>query len=289
MRKRTKLFHGKPNNNDFSEILSGVSKHDLYERKHCSTIPLMVVWMHFEKILPGILQGIDGENGGKAEICFEYPVSPKSGRGKASMTDVMIFSNKSVIAIEGKWTERNKKISTWLGKEARAGTNKWSVLNYWFESILGKNERGFHYEAKGHGELDYQMLHRTASSFLVAREKRLNPVVIYQIFWDQDLSDSKRGETGFTFTNKYFKSILDFKKALPVMNRIRFYLQLFEVTGLNSTIKNLRGESGHKENGGMYTAILNGDFDSFFLGYQIVEVGDKEFDFNNLETWTLKK
>ena len=48
-------------------------------------------------------------NLGEPKFCFEYPVPVNGGKGKASMTDLMILADNYAIAIEAKWTECKHK------------------------------------------------------------------------------------------------------------------------------------------------------------------------------------
>jgi len=106
-----------------------------------STVPLVQFWKKAqEEVIPFLVSKIriDVPN---PQLCFEYPVKPRGGKGKCSMTDLMILSQSNKIAIEAKYTEYVKAwgvtvetVAKWSEKTANK-PNKKNVANGWWETI----------------------------------------------------------------------------------------------------------------------------------------------------------
>ena len=125
----------------------------------------------------------------KAEFSFEYPVPAQGGRGKASMTDLMITTDKFAMAIEAKWTECKKKyeptIKKWIEEGKKSG-NRELVLRGWIDCINKFLPDGKHLDVDkvSSAQIPYQFLHRVASACYVATRKDVRPIVAYQLFYD---------------------------------------------------------------------------------------------------------
>ena len=142
-----------------------------------STIPLLVYWRDPQRILHLLRNelGIDDLDD-RADVRFEFATKVKRpGRGKASMTDVMVTSPSARIAIEAKWTEpRYLTVADWAG----TSRNKAHVRNHWL-ALIGRItpfRDGTSIDA-----LVYQMLHRTASACASQPQRA---IVLYQVFDD---------------------------------------------------------------------------------------------------------
>lgn len=125
-----------------------------------STVPLMAWWRDDaqEKLLPGT----DLSN---AIARFEYAVTARcascGGKGKSSMTDVMVQLDDQAIAIEAKYTEpKYESVNSWR-KKGKDPANRERVLKHWCHLI--ENLTGVSIEADL-GGLVYQTVHRAASA-----------------------------------------------------------------------------------------------------------------------------
>src|SRR5207244_3444061 len=68
-----------------------------------STAPLLAYWQDPQIRLTNLAAALSAPDLENAIQNFEYPV-PSSG-GKASFTDLMLTTNTTMVAIEGKWRE----------------------------------------------------------------------------------------------------------------------------------------------------------------------------------------
>lgn len=149
----------------------------------------------------------------KAEFSFEYPVPAQGGRGKASMTDLMITTDKFAMAIEAKWTECREKykptIEKWL-EEGKNSGNRELVLSGWIACINKFLPSGKHLDVGRVrcAQIPYQFLHRVASACYVATNKNVMPIVVYQLFYD----DGNNGTE-----NEMKKFAADLEKAYKVL------------------------------------------------------------------------
>ncbi len=171
------LFYGKPSDNDYESIIDMFSGSKINSVR-TSSLPLLAFWKNTEERLGELLKFlkiISKQN----LLCFEYPTS-SGGKGKSSMTDLMILSNNNKIAIEAKFTEVNEKHKTivdWLitgNKE-----NKKDVLSRWI-NIIAPFSKGISNEHLN--SIPYQFLHRTASA---CKDNSNKAYVVYQIFYDE--------------------------------------------------------------------------------------------------------
>lgn len=158
-----KLRYGPPveADDDFAGII-GRTK-DLHTITR-STVPLMAWWRDeaHEKLLPG-------EDLSNAIARFEYAVPAGcpscGGKGKASMTDVMVQLDDQAIAVEAKFMEpKYESINSWR-KKGKDPENRASVLKHWCHLI--ENFTGGSIDADVSG-LVYQTLHRAASACAAA-------------------------------------------------------------------------------------------------------------------------
>jgi hypothetical protein len=95
------------------------------------------------------------------EAFLEYPVSPPTGRGKASHTDLMLKSRTSALAIEAKWTEpMYESVERWLQRGTNQ-RNRLDVLDGWL--VLLQRHATKSLVRADFNDVVYQMLHRTAS------------------------------------------------------------------------------------------------------------------------------
>ncbi|MGE0400232.1 MAG: hypothetical protein AB7T06_26185 [Kofleriaceae bacterium] len=133
-----------------------------------STVPLLAWWRDHaqEKLLPGV-------DLSTAVARFEYAVPARcracgssAGRGKASMTDVMVLIDDQALAIEAKHTEpKYDTVDTWLRK-GKDRENRARVLGHWRHLIEGFTDAQV--DHANLGSVVYQTLHRTASACAAA-------------------------------------------------------------------------------------------------------------------------
>lgn len=204
---------GKPNKYDYDTLIDQFSGTKINSIK-TSSVPLVQFWKNPELRLGQLIQKIqiDLEN---PILCFEYPTQSK-GRGKSSMTDLMIISENNKIAIEAKYTEYLKKnIKTELIKEWRISKNKDNrntVLNHWTNLIKPFSNR---LEDNSIENIEYQFYHRTASACFESKKA----LVFYQLFYD---SSSKYD------LDKYINSIRTYINLINPNNNLEFYLWTVE-------------------------------------------------------------
>jgi hypothetical protein len=126
-------------------------------------------------------------------LCFEYPTSlppgKEYGRGKASMSDLMILMPKWRVAVEAKYTEYVKgknytpSVKKWLEKDNPE--NRQKVLAGWKHYIGDRMTN----DEKIINATPYQLLHRIASA---CADKKRSPCVIYHLFWDVDTEEQMK-------------------------------------------------------------------------------------------------
>jgi hypothetical protein len=113
---------------------------------------------------------------------FEHATPVGGGRGKASMTDLMLFGSTAVAAIEAKWNEPTyPKVVDWLSR-GRDRNNRARVLDYWLDSIKSFGNPAIDHRA--YDDVVYQAIHRTAAACIAARKHRCSATVGYLVFGD---------------------------------------------------------------------------------------------------------
>ena len=219
-------IYGNPNTaHSWKNVASIFAAHDSLNSAQTSSLPLVQFWRPSGEKSEGrrmreaaidLLErcfgkSYNGEEFQRAQLCFEYavPVHCKSGRGKASMTDLMILTKTHTIAVEAKWTECHEPYQTitdWFKDRLRNGAtqeNLVDVLNGWIKYIneyVGEEKLSEiavggrdniipdHYQT-----FPYQLLHRIASACAVARKpNKAKAVVIYQLFYNADTEEAMR-------------------------------------------------------------------------------------------------
>lgn len=130
-----------------------------------STIPLLAWWR--DNAQEKLLLGTDLSN---AIARFEYAVSARCasccGRGKPSMTDVMVLLDDQAIAIEAKYTEpKYESVDSWR-RRGKDPENRERVLRHWCHLI--ENFSAVRIDQAKVGGLVYQTLHRAASACAAA-------------------------------------------------------------------------------------------------------------------------
>lgn len=194
--------YGNPEKANTWEYAASIfAAHESVNSEKTSSLPLVQFWKpnvrfseNRDRCVDGFFKACKIEDiafdSEQAEFSFEYPVPAQRGRGKASMTDLMITTNKLAMAIEAKWTEcrENYKptIEKWL-KEGKNLKNRESVLSGWLDYINKFLPGGKHLDIGkiNCAKIPYQFLHRVASAcYVAALKKDVVPVVAYQLFYD---------------------------------------------------------------------------------------------------------
>ena len=200
-------YYGNPEKAGSWEYAASIfAAHESVKSKKTSSLPLVQFWKPnpsnggLSELAENFLEECGLPlNLRSSELCFEFPVPVNGGRGKASMTDLMILADNYAIAIEAKWTECKRKYETikeW--KESGDIDNHKKVLKGWIAYIdeylkyRGSNRRMKVAEALD--DVPYQLLHRVASACYAAKEEnKTNAVVAYHLFFDT----GKRGTESY--------------------------------------------------------------------------------------------
>lgn len=226
------LHYGKPSNNDFDTIIDMYSGSKINSVR-TSTFPLLAFWKDTKTRLNFLLEQINvtTEN---SFLCFEYPTS-SGAKGKSSMTDLMILTDSSRIAIEAKFTEVNENyqiIDEWL--KTGKNENKKNVLQKWIEMIEPFSNGILRDKLN---TIPYQFLHRTASA---CKDNSDSGYVVYQLFYD-DLTKKE---------SEKFKSILiNSKHIINPNNRLKILIWEIEVnqkitdTELNTAFQKIKSSN----------------------------------------------
>lgn len=212
-----------PNSYDFGIILDQFSSTKINSLR-TSSVPLVQFWKDTDKRLDDLFKKLDIQCINPT-LCFEYPTKPKEGKGKSSMTDLMILSNNFKIAIEAKFTEYKKNEVDLIDKWKHSGKNEENrkkVLNYW-SSLIKPFSEG--YDDVSLNQIDYQFYHRVASACYNSNDAA---IVVYQVFYDDETVEYLEG-----YTNK----LMDYIKILNPNKKLRFYTWKIEV---NQKIKNIK-------------------------------------------------
>lgn len=206
---KTELRFGKPNSYDYDSLIDQFSGTKINSIK-TSSVPLVQFWketeLRIQKMSNELELPLDN-----FQLCFEYP-TPSKGKGKSSMTDLMIIANETKVAIEAKYTEylkRNRKtelISSW--KENKNKENRKDVLQHWIDIIKPFSNST---ELGSFDDIEYQFFHRTAS----ACYKSTNPFVIYQVFYDY---------AGEGDMNELISSLKTYIGKIKPKENLRFYI-----------------------------------------------------------------
>ena len=189
----TNYYYGHPEKEgSYESLLSVFSAHESLNSAQTSSLPLVQFWRDdadLDRRVSAIVREISGLDIGAAEKRFEYATSlpPKSGRGKASMTDLMILSDCWRVAIEAKYTEYTKDpayrptVDEWMHerRDDKYVKNREKVLNGWHSLI------GSHCGTIPHS-VPYQFIHRVASACCCEGKQR--PALVYHLFYDDDRS-----------------------------------------------------------------------------------------------------
>jgi hypothetical protein len=164
---------------DFCKLVELYTKDELASPRR-STVPLLAFWAHAESRLRELAAYVGLDQSDPVELCFEFPVPVRQGKGKASFTDLIILSSSLAVAIEAKYAEPPyETVEEWLGDPPR--NNREAVLGGWCDLIRAAT--GVRLKAAQLAGCPYQLVHRTASACSPQVERRW---VIYQLFSEEN-------------------------------------------------------------------------------------------------------
>ncbi|MCQ2584720.1 MAG: hypothetical protein MJ185_03945 [Treponema sp.] len=243
---RKRYFYGTPEG-DEEFLLDILSKTDVKSFK-TSSIPLTEFWLSRNKkisrqLLDKIDPAIDFDSAVK---CFEYPVyATKNDNGKEkriglpSMTDLMLFTEKYAVAVEGKFTEPlYETIEKWLLKKSEK-SEKPEVLESWYKYIEPYCNYKETDKTKIESKVVYQFLHRTASACYCSKRDSKIPVVLYHLFYDKDNERSKRDQEYVAKKIEESAELLGFNS-----DKIKLIIELTPVTNFNEVKERYDGIKG---------------------------------------------
>lgn len=194
-----RYFYGNPNNDGdgYMQVMQTFSFHESLNSARTSSLPLAQFWRPNdlgERI--NQIRGLKEEEVKRAlsepaKRCFEYPTllpDGCEGKGKPSMTDLMLLSDRYRIAIEAKYTEYlgsgsayRPLIKDWKKENLK---NRTKVLSGWLCHIGDRIEHNDDIL----DNIPYQLIHRIASACADIGENTA-PIVIYHLFFDTSFHD----------------------------------------------------------------------------------------------------
>ena len=236
--KDLNYFFGEPDNS-YNSVLDNLAHTEVHTCE-TSSIPLADFWHpRNEKSISQLIDllGLDLDLD-KMQKCFEYPVfAEKNGKqiGKPSMTDLMLIDNQYRIAIEGKYTENlYESIEKWK-KNIKKNSNKPDVLSSWYDYIKEYSNFDESDNRQIEHEVVYQFLHRTASACFKCDERGQNPILIYQLFFNEKDEKSKRHQKEVALLLKSFA-----EEYLRFNEKIQFFTVLTPLTNVEDVKKKYR-------------------------------------------------
>ena len=243
MGDQLRFHYGNPKDTGSWDLAASIfAAHDSINSERTSSLPLVQFWKPRGRKLNSWADTLLKECGitpsDVEKLMFEYPVPVNKGKGKSSMTDLMIISKSHAIAIEAKWTECKEKyesISEWK-KEGKDKINRNNVLKGWIKYInafVDSDNEVLETENLGrYDKIPYQLLHRIASACAVAKQQgKSEAIVIYQLFYDSDGCVSKEEMKSFA------EGLADhYGDLFKRLKKVRFYIALVE-TKINQSQK----------------------------------------------------
>lgn len=207
-------FYGKPSGQTFNEIVDQFSLSGINSVK-TSTIPMLNYWKK-DKLAIKKLNEVIPINGSGIDLCFEYP-TPSYGSNKASMSDIMLLTERAKISIECKFTEVLQEYQN--VKEWHNGTdNRSKVISHWLEILSPFIKQKL--EINDIQNIPYQFLHRAASS---CYQNEGNAYLVYQIFFDH--------QTKMSMEN-FIKNLEEAFNTLNPSDRFQLIFWGIEVTNI---------------------------------------------------------
>ena len=208
--KHGKYYYGKPEVRQFDHVIDAFVAHESVHSVKTSSLPLIQFWHDkFVKRNVEQIKGADGLTGEELRKIkniflekdslrfFEYATCVQGGRGKASMTDLMLLTKGSndnyKVAIEAKFTEYQEDpqyrptVKMWKSEKSSkkdGGRNREKVLEGWCNYITGN---GGELDFSNIDEIPYQLVHRIASACAKDEDDNAHiPIVLYHLFYEKD-------------------------------------------------------------------------------------------------------
>ena len=155
-----KIFKNRKVISNFENLVASYSPSE-FDSPRRSTILLLDYWRSFGQAVKGFRELVCLDNSSQSLLHFEYSVSVQAGKGKASMTDLMLIDKTSTFAFEAKYKENPyQSVSKWLQKSDTQ--NRKRVLDGWL--CLIHSRTGVSLAISDISSLPYQLIHRTASA-----------------------------------------------------------------------------------------------------------------------------
>lgn len=255
----SKFYYGNPENTgSWKQAASIFAAHDSATSAKTSSLPLVQFWKDdngFKFRVKNLCEACNNTklilNDKNNLFCFEYPVSlPENcGKGKASMTDLMIITENHAIAVEAKFMECKDNhykplVEKWLNDAPKGYTNEYQkkihenrekVINGWLKYINDYLEHIKDYNKLREDKvlsIPYQLVHRIASAckvandYKVANDRNMTPMVVYQLFYDETTKDNME---------KFSQNLLAHISELA-LNNIPIYVVKTEVSEIKKDI-----------------------------------------------------
>ena len=239
-----KYIYGNPDKaHSWKDVASIFAAHDSLNSAQTSSLPLVQFWEpngefpcgNARELLRLCFETVNLENEFRnAELCFEYPVPVHEdceGKGKASMTDLMIITDHHAIALEAKWTECGQRCSSirdWETQKGAAIDNRGHVRDGWIKYINKYLEdKGFHIlspKEEDYRIIPYQMLHRIASACAVANKRKNEAIVVYQLFYNEQPTEGMKTITEKVVNKRAMELDKGYKALFNNERPVRFHI-----------------------------------------------------------------
>lgn len=117
----------------FKELVASYSDSE-FDSPRRSTVLLLDYWRSFDDAVKRTEEFICADFSNQIRLHFEYSVPVQAGKGKPSITDLMLLGDSAAFALEGKYKENPyPTVSKWLIDSAEQ--NRREVLGGWLSLI----------------------------------------------------------------------------------------------------------------------------------------------------------
>ena len=172
-----RLYWEKTEAPNFDSLLQVIPA-DVFASPRRSVLPLLDFFRNPESALEALSDATGMELRDAMDLVFEYSVQVQRGSGKASYSDLAIFTPTTSLIIEAKYTEPEyEPVTHWLGSPATS--NRIDVLQGWLDLLRRVSAQPI--SPTDVADLPYQLIHRAASASYPEVERR---GLAYLIFGD---------------------------------------------------------------------------------------------------------
>ena len=208
---KTKYYYNTTPMADFRSLCEQFTGKAL-QSPYRSTVPQLSLVGHSEADWNSLMYSLGAPD--DASLHFEYCVpSPKLG-GNPSQTDMMIFSESTVWAVESKWTEpQYETVAERISKPEDDGADPRITVKGWLQHFRPFTTHDLRIE--DFSGVVYQTLHRAASACAVATARKLCPEVVYLHFHPSPRKDTST-------TAQYKADLTDLHGILGKPTRLTF-------------------------------------------------------------------